>query len=41
MGTTVSIPVSNGKLNLGTWQGVYLCEFREDKVERTIVATCL
>lgn len=41
VGTTVSIPVTNGKLNLGTWQGIYLCEFRVDKVERTVVATCI
>lgn len=41
VGTTVSIPVSNGKLNLGTWQGIYLAEFRADKQERSVVATCL
>ncbi len=28
-GSSVSIPISKGKLNLGTWQGIYLCEFRK------------
>ena len=28
IGSSVSIPISNGHLNLGTWQGIYLCEFR-------------
>lgn len=28
VGTSVSIPISNGQLDLGTWQGIYLCEFR-------------
>jgi secondary thiamine-phosphate synthase enzyme len=41
IGTTTSIPVTNGKLSLGTWQGIYLCEFREDKQERSVVATCI
>ena len=31
-GSSVSIPISNGKLNLGTWQGIYLCEFRENAI---------
>lgn len=29
IGTTVTVPITNGKLNLGTWQGIYLCEFRD------------
>lgn len=29
IGTSVTIPITNGKLNLGTWQGIYLCEFRD------------
>lgn len=29
IGTSVTIPLTNGKLNLGTWQGIYLCEFRD------------
>ena len=28
LGSSVTIPITNGQLNLGTWQGVYLCEFR-------------
>lgn len=38
-GTSLDIPITNGKLNLGTWQGVYFCEFREYLHTRTIVAT--
>ncbi|CAD6930772.1 unnamed protein product [Tilletia laevis] len=41
IGPTVTIPITNGRLNLGTWQGVYLCEFRKDKHTRKIVATVL
>lgn len=39
MGTSVNIPVSKGKLNLGTWQGIYLCEFRDQGGSRTLVLT--
>jgi secondary thiamine-phosphate synthase enzyme len=39
MGTSVSIPVSRGRLNLGTWQGVYLCEFRNNGGSRKLVLT--
>ena len=28
VGSSISIPISNHKFNLGTWQGIYLCEFR-------------
>lgn len=38
-GVSLTIPISNGKLNLGTWQGIYLCEFRDYGGERKIVAT--
>ncbi len=38
-GSSVSIPITNGKLNLGTWQGVYLCEFRNRGGSRKIVVT--
>ena len=38
-GVSITIPVTNGKLNLGTWQGIYLCEFRDYGGNRTIVAT--
>ena len=39
IGTTVTVPITNGKLNLGTWQGIYLCEFRDYGSNRRIVAT--
>lgn len=38
-GSGVTVPVTNGKLNLGTWQGIYLCEFRNHGGSRRIVAT--
>lgn len=40
-GVSVMIPISRGKLNLGTWQGIYLCEFRQDGGARHLVATVL
>jgi secondary thiamine-phosphate synthase enzyme len=39
IGTHVSVPVTNGRLNLGTWQGLYLCEHRDRGGARRIVAT--
>ncbi|HMC01071.1 MAG TPA: secondary thiamine-phosphate synthase enzyme YjbQ [Flavobacteriaceae bacterium] len=39
MGTSVQIPISNGRLNLGTWQGIYLCEHRDYGGSRKIVIT--
>ena len=39
MGNSVQVPISNGKLNLGTWQGVYLCEHRNHGGSRKIVLT--
>ena len=39
IGSSVSVPITNGKLNLGTWQGIYLCEFRNNGGRRKIVAT--
>ena len=39
IGTSVTIPITNGKLNLGTWQGIYLCEFRNYIGNRRMVAT--
>ncbi len=38
-GSSVSIPISDGRLNFGTWQGIYLCEFREHGGARKLVAT--
>ncbi|HWD90344.1 MAG TPA: secondary thiamine-phosphate synthase enzyme YjbQ [Mucilaginibacter sp.] len=39
LGSSVSIPVSNGRLALGTWQGIYLCEHRNHGGARNIVIT--
>ena len=39
IGTSVTIPITKGKLNLGTWQGIYLCEFRDYGGNRRMVAT--
>lgn len=41
VGATVSIPITNGCLNLGTWQGIYLCEFRNYGGARKLVATVI
>ena len=38
-GVSLNIPITNGRLNLGIWQGIYLCEFRDYGGERSIVAT--
>lgn len=38
-GTSVQVPVTNGKLNLGTWQGIYLCEHRNHGGSRKLVLT--
>ncbi len=38
-GVSLTIPITDGRLNLGTWQGIYLCEFRNYGGERQIVAT--
>lgn len=38
-GAAVTIPVVAGKLALGTWQGIYLCEFRNNGGRRRLVAT--
>ncbi|MDV6327715.1 secondary thiamine-phosphate synthase enzyme YjbQ [Idiomarina sp. Sol25] len=39
LGSSLTVPVTNGRLNLGTWQGIYLCEHREHGGERTLVLT--
>ncbi len=39
IGVSLTIPITNGKLNMGTWQGIYLNEHRERAGGRTIVAT--
>lgn len=39
IGNSVTIPITNGRLNLGTWQGIYLCEFRNRGGSRRLVVT--
>jgi secondary thiamine-phosphate synthase enzyme len=41
VGTSLSIPITNYRLNLGTWQGIYLCEFRNRGGARKFVATII
>jgi secondary thiamine-phosphate synthase enzyme len=41
LGSSVVIPVTNGSLNFGTWQGIYLCEHRNYGGRRKIVVTIL
>ena len=40
-GSNITIPITNGKLNLGTWQGIYLGEHRDYGGSRKIVATII
>jgi secondary thiamine-phosphate synthase enzyme len=40
-GQSVTIPITNSRLNLGTWQGIYFCEFRNYGGPRTLVLTLL
>lgn len=40
-GSSVSIPITNRKLNLGTWQGIYLMEFRSEASPRSLVLTVI
>ena len=40
-GSSVTIPIKNHRLNLGTWQGVYLCEFRDGGDTRKLSITIL
>jgi len=41
VGSAVTIPITGGRLNLGTWQGIYLCEFRNHGGARKLVVTLL
>ena len=41
VGTSVSIPIIKGKLALGIWQGVYLCEFRNDGGHRKLILSVI
>ena len=40
-GSSVTIPITNHRMNLGTWQGIYLCEFRNHASARKIVITIM
>jgi len=39
LGNVLSIPITDGQLNLGTWQGIYMCEHRNHASSRRFVAT--
>jgi len=39
IGSSVSVPITDGQLALGTWQGIYLCEHRNRASKRTVVLT--
>ena len=39
IGPSVTLPIAGGRLRLGTWQGIYLCEPRDAGGRRTVVAT--
>lgn len=39
VGNSISIPITNRRLNLGIWQGIYLCEFRNRGGARKVVVT--
>jgi len=41
MGASVTVPITSGRLNLGTWQGIYLCEHRDRGGPRRLVATAI
>ena len=40
-GVSLSIPITHGRLNMGIWQGIYLCEFRNKGGNRKLVATII
>lgn len=39
LGSSVTVPIRNGRLNLGTWQGIYLCEHRDRGRRRRLIVT--
>lgn len=41
IGASINIPITNHRLNLGTWQGIYLCEFRNSGGRRKLVVTII
>lgn len=41
VGAGITIPITNRRLNMGVWQGIYLCEFRNGMQRRKVVATVM
>lgn len=41
LGCELTIPITTGKINLGTWQGIYLCEHRNNGGERALILTAI
>ncbi|MGB5481362.1 MAG: secondary thiamine-phosphate synthase enzyme YjbQ [Eudoraea sp.] len=41
MGSSIQIPISKGRLNLGIWQGIYLCEHRNNASGRSLILSCI
>jgi secondary thiamine-phosphate synthase enzyme len=41
VGSSVTIPITDHRLNFGTWQGIYLCEFRKEATPRKLVLTLI
>ncbi len=41
VGASLTIPITDGRLNMGIWQGIYLCEFRNRATGRRLVATII
>ena len=41
LGSSVTVPITNGRFNLGTWQGIYLCEHRNHGGARRIIITIM
>jgi len=39
LSSSIQVPISNGRLNLGTWQGIYICEHRNHGGSRAVVIT--
>ena len=41
IGSSIQIPIVNGRLSMGTWQGIYLCEFRNNGGRRRLIANII
>jgi secondary thiamine-phosphate synthase enzyme len=39
LGSDITVPITNGRFNLGVWQGIYLCEHRDRAMGRDLVIT--